>query len=428
MIYSISVQRSAPLRIARRRYAYKFQIMYSRYVPCLDGGSGTDRVRRLGERMELREFSGLVERLYEAALNPEGWRAMAIDLARAFDSPSCIIQLRDLAAHQTIILSNTDNFSAKAVADYEAHYHATDVYVDGAMRIGTGVPLIGSQVVDDNILLHSEYYADWCKSVGNFHLAGGMMAIDDSAVAGIGIHRAYGTHDYNAADREAMGLVLPHLTRALQMYRKMNGLERQGAIGLAALEAMAVGVMVVDAAGRLLFSNTVAERLLQKDQGITVSHGHLRAQTADRNPMLQHTIREAVAGFSGRSLHNGMLVLPRRDALPLSLLICPAPGHRLGADRLQATAIIFVNNPDDRITPTEAALATQFRLTPAEARLTTALLDGEHIEDYAVRTGLSPHTVKTQLKAVFAKTGCGRQSDLMRVVLTNPVLRMCRQG
>lgn len=87
-----------------------------------------------------------------------------------------------------------------------------------------------------------------------------------------------------------------------------------------------------------------------------------------------------------------------------------------------------MNNPDDRVTPAEAALALQFRLTPAEARLTAALLNGEHADDYAVRTGLSPHTVKTQLKAVFAKTGCGRQSDLMRIVLANPVLRMCRQG
>lgn len=378
--------------------------------------------------MELRDFSVLVERLYDAALNPEGWRSMAADLARAFESPSCAIQLRDIAANQTIILSNTENYDAKAIADYEAHYHATDMYVDGAMKLGVNVPLIGSQIVDENKLLHSEYYADWLKGVGIFHLAGGMMAIDGGAVAGIGIHRPYGAEGYDAADREAMGLILPHLTRALQMYRKMHGMERQGAIGLAALEAMAVGVMVVDAAGKLLFSNSVAERLLQKGQGIAVSHGHLRAQGADRNQLLQHAIREAIVGFTGRSSHAGMLVLPRPDALPLSLLVCPAPGHRLGADRLQATAIIFVNNPDDRITPAEAALATQFRLTPAEARLTAALLDGEHVDDYARRAGLSPHTVKTQLKAVFAKTGCGRQSDLMRVVLTNPVLRMCRQG
>lgn len=378
--------------------------------------------------MELREFSVLVERLYDAALNPEGWRNIASDLARAFNSHSCAIQLRDIAANQTVVLTNTDNYNSQAIADYEAHFHATDMYVEGAMKIGVGIPLIGSQIVDDNKLLNSEYYADWLKQVGIFYLTGGMMAIDGTAIAGIGIHRPYGAENYSTADREAMGMILPHLTRALQMYRKLHGLERHGAIGLAALEAMAVGVMVVDAAGKLLFSNTVAERLLQKGQGITVSHGHLRAQIPERNLPLLHAIREAVAGFTGRPSHAGMLVLPRPDALPLSLLVCPAPGHRLGADLLQATAIVFVNNPDDRVTPTEAALATQFRLTPAEARLTAALLDGEHVDDYAIRTCLSPHTVKTQLKAVFAKAGLGRQSDLMRAVLANPVLRMCRQG
>lgn len=376
--------------------------------------------------MDLRQFSALVESLYEAALNPEGWRNVATDLARAFHSGSCAVQLRDLATGQTVVLTNTDNYNAKAIADYEAHFHATDMYVDGAMKLGVGVPLLGSQVVDDNALLNSEYYADWLKHVGIFHLTGAMMAVDTGAIAGIGIHRALGSHGYNEDDRQAMGLLLPHLTRALQMYRKLSRLERQGGIGLAALEALAVGVMVVNAAGKLLFTNTVAEKLLQKGQGIAVSHGHLRAQFNDRNLMLQQTIREAIAGFSGRSSHGGMLTMPRREGLPLSLLVCPAPGYRLGADRLQAAAIIFVNNPDDRITPTEAALCAQFGLTPAEARLTAALLDGEHLDDYAIRTGLSPHTVKTQLKAVFAKTGCGRQADVVCVVLSNPILRMCR--
>lgn len=378
--------------------------------------------------MDLQQFSALVESLYEAALNPEGWRRVAPDLARAFHSGSCAIQLRNLANGQTVILSNTDNYDAKALADYEAHYYAIDPYVDAALKIDFGVPVVGSHLVDGNKMLNSELYADWGKGIGVFHLTGAMMAVDAGAMAGIGIHRAYGNEDYTEDDRQAVGLLLPHLTRALQMYRRLNGLERQGGIGMAALEALAVGVMVVNAAGKLLFSNTVAERLLQKGQGIAVSHGHLRAQFGDRNLVLQQTIREAIAGFSGRSSHAGMLTMPRREGLPLSLLVCPAPGYRVGADRLQAAAIIFVNNPDDRITPAEAALTTQFSLTPAEARLTAALLDGEHLDDYATRTGLSPHTVKTQLKAIFAKTGCGRQADLVRVVLSNPVLRMCRQG
>ncbi len=378
--------------------------------------------------MELRQFSGLVERLYDAALNPEGWGDIAIDLARAFNSGSCKFQFQDLQRTHASVLCATSNYDARSNADYESYYFAKDPCVTAARKIGVGTPILSHELIAPEVFLNSEVYNDYGRRIGAFYLVGAMLPVGNGAMAGIGIHRPYGSESYDPADREAMGLLVPHLTRALQMYRKLHGLERQGAIGLAALEALAVGVMVVDAAGRLLFSNTVAEKLLQQGQGIIASHGHLRAQAPERNMLLQQTIREAIAGFTGRSQHAGMLVLPRPDALPLSLLVSPAPGHRLGVDVLQATAIIFVNNPDDRITPAEGALTAQFRLTPAEARLTAALLDGEHVDDYALHAGLSPHTVKTQLKAVFAKTGCGRQSDLIRTILANPVLRMCRQG
>lgn len=378
--------------------------------------------------MELRQFSVLVETIYEAAFNPGNWSGLAPSIAKVFNAGSCKFQFQDMLRTRASVLCATGNYDERSNTDYEKYYFAKDPCVTEARKIGIGTPVLSQDMIAPEVFLNSEVYNDYSRRIGVFHLVGAMLPVGSGAVAGIGIHRPYKAGTFDLQDKQTIALLVPHLTRALRIYRKMHGLELQGGIGLAALEAMAVGVMVVDATGKLLFSNTVAERLLQKGQGITVSHGHLRAQSAERNLVLQHTIREAIAGFSGRSSHAGMLVLQRRDALPLSLLISPAPGYRLGADLLQATAIIFVNNPDDRITPAEAALATQFRLTPAEARLTAAMLDGEHVDDYAIRTGLSPHTVKTQLKAVFAKTGCGRQSDLMRIVLANPVLRMCRQG
>jgi DNA-binding CsgD family transcriptional regulator len=45
-----------------------------------------------------------------------------------------------------------------------------------------------------------------------------------------------------------------------------------------------------------------------------------------------------------------------------------------------------------------------YGLTEAEARLTSGLLRGERLEDYAARTGISMNTARTHLKSVFAKT------------------------
>jgi DNA-binding CsgD family transcriptional regulator len=61
-------------------------------------------------------------------------------------------------------------------------------------------------------------------------------------------------------------------------------------------------------------------------------------------------------------------------------------------------------------------------MTPAEARMVCGLLKGLNLEEYALEARVSPATVRTQLKHVFAKTGATSQSALMRLVLGNPVL------
>jgi DNA-binding CsgD family transcriptional regulator len=86
-------------------------------------------------------------------------------------------------------------------------------------------------------------------------------------------------------------------------------------------------------------------------------------------------------------------------------------------------ALLIFGDPDaNPSTPTQA-LIELYGLTPAEARLMAALVDGERLEDYADRQQISINTVRTQSKQIFAKTGHGRQADLIREVLANPALR-----
>ncbi|HEY3799247.1 MAG TPA: helix-turn-helix transcriptional regulator [Caulobacteraceae bacterium] len=60
-------------------------------------------------------------------------------------------------------------------------------------------------------------------------------------------------------------------------------------------------------------------------------------------------------------------------------------------------------------------LAAAFGLTPAETRVALHLIDGGDIASYARETGLSPGTVRSQLKSIFAKTGVTRQAALVRL-------------
>jgi DNA-binding CsgD family transcriptional regulator len=57
-----------------------------------------------------------------------------------------------------------------------------------------------------------------------------------------------------------------------------------------------------------------------------------------------------------------------------------------------------------------------YGLTPAEARVALATSSGLGIQEAALRLGLSPNTIKTHLRRVFAKTGTVRQSELTRLM------------
>ena len=128
---------------------------------------------------------------------------------------------------------------------------------------------------------------------------------------------------------------------------------------------------------------------------------------------------------AGRSLRAGaVLAIRRPEQPPLSLLVCPAPRDLNQLCLPHPGAVIFMNSPDEQRPLPEALLARYYGLTPAEARLVGALAAGARLQDYAEEVGISFQTARNHLKRIFAKTDHHRQSDLVRDVLANPVLRL----
>jgi DNA-binding CsgD family transcriptional regulator len=56
-------------------------------------------------------------------------------------------------------------------------------------------------------------------------------------------------------------------------------------------------------------------------------------------------------------------------------------------------------------------------LTPAEARVAIALLEGGSARNVADYLNVSPHTVRTQLKQIYAKLGVDTRARFVRMML-----------
>jgi DNA-binding CsgD family transcriptional regulator len=198
---------------------------------------------------------------------------------------------------------------------------------------------------------------------------------------------------------------------------------RQSEFGFSALDALVVGLMVIDAERKLLFANATAGRFLAARRGLGERNGILRAEDRTDDATLQRAVdalgRAASQGPSARPF---MMTLTRVEGRPLSLMIVALHGDMPGITPVQPAAMIMIDDPQNRPRPGAEALSTLWNLTPAEARLTAALASGERLDVYAGQNNISVQTAKTHLKRVFGKAGVTRQSDLIREVLMNPVL------
>jgi DNA-binding CsgD family transcriptional regulator len=85
-------------------------------------------------------------------------------------------------------------------------------------------------------------------------------------------------------------------------------------------------------------------------------------------------------------------------------------------------AAMYLSDPE-RTTPIDPeTLSATFELTPKEAAVAVALANGLSVEEVSKTNGTTLNTIRTQLKAIFRKTGTRRQTELVRLLLSGPFM------
>jgi DNA-binding CsgD family transcriptional regulator len=100
---------------------------------------------------------------------------------------------------------------------------------------------------------------------------------------------------------------------------------------------------------------------------------------------------------------------------PMALHLVPICGA--AHDIFSQVASILIATPVDRVaSPNAELLEGLFDLTPGEARVARAVAEAKSVETIADLYNVSTGTVRNQLKSIFAKTGTGRQVELVRLL------------
>jgi len=76
----------------------------------------------------------------------------------------------------------------------------------------------------------------------------------------------------------------------------------------------------------------------------------------------------------------------------------------------------MVATPDIAASPTSEQLRDFFDLSSAQARVVLALLQGNDVMTSAAKLHISINTMRSHMRAIYAKMGINNQSDLLRLL------------
>jgi DNA-binding CsgD family transcriptional regulator len=179
-----------------------------------------------------------------------------------------------------------------------------------------------------------------------------------------------------------------------------------------ALQMLGLPGAALRVSGRLSACNSLFEALIPT----TVEDRLARLTLVNKNADV--LLERALASGIHRATEDGVtsIAIPATQGrVPLIIHLVPVLGA--GQDIFSQAAFVAVVTPIDRgAVPTANVLQGLFDLTPAEARVARAIAEGDTIADIAPSLGVAEGTIRTQLKAVLAKTGLHRQAELVALL------------
>ena len=120
------------------------------------------------------------------------------------------------------------------------------------------------------------------------------------------------------------------------------------------------------------------------------------------------------------------------DGHLLTVTVCPIRSKDLGrlsdAGFKDAAVMLFIIDPANRRSIPLGHIMDAYKLTQAEARVALAVSSGHNVGEAARLLSLSPNTIKTHLRRIYAKTSTEGQVQLAGLVTALGTLRLTTDG
>jgi len=377
-------------------------------------------------------LADMVGLIYEAALDPARWIDF-VSLVENIYPDGRITMFAHRDGRPTNALTAQKNFRSDDLQAYSDYYVTNSPFVANVDKIPLGIPTFSEHVVDNAELYKTEHYNDFVRPRGLGHYAVGILLERDAQGM-----TAFSIADHKDDDvrrshqKRLLQLLTVHLQRAIKLHRTLACQSATTAATQAAFDRWTQPAFVLSASARVVSMNAAAAALLKREDCIWLDRdGQLRSVDDAKSRAIELAARKcaAIADRPGPAADPAIresVLLPRPAPAPplqAAAWTLPFSDQRAAFAAPQGRVLLIVFDPLQVQRTPVRWLSRQFGLSPAEERLTDAIVNGVTLADAADQIGIRLSTARTRLKAIQTKTGCSRQVDLVRLAMSMPVVR-----
>jgi DNA-binding CsgD family transcriptional regulator len=373
---------------------------------------------------ELEEISSLTGDIYDAALNPALWTGVLEKSAQFVGGPAASLFSKDAA-------SRTGNVAHQFGIDpyYQQLYFEKIIKFDPLM-IGHYFAEVGEPVAVADIMPYDEFletrgYREWGVPQGLVDVLN--VALDKTATSAAMFCVFRHARDGRVDDemRRRMRLIAPHMRRSVLIGRVIDLGTAEAASFGDTLDGISDGVVLVDAFGRIVRANVSGHALLAEGSVLSAAGRKLVANDAGAEQALHDVFLAAAGGDAAVGVKGIAVPLTARSGerhvahvLPLT-----SGARQRAGTSYAAVAAVFVHKAALETPSPPEVVARTFNLTPSELRVLLCVVEVGGVAETAVALGIAETTVKTHLRRLYAKTGTGRQAQLVKLVagFSNPL-------
>ncbi|MDX8494844.1 LuxR C-terminal-related transcriptional regulator [Mesorhizobium sp. VK22B] len=368
------------------------------------------------ERLDSEVLGSIIGEIYDCVLNPEGWAGVMTRITEAVD-----------AAYTTVALAGTaDNhgrFAAQSAWDpVQMRALQEDYDFDGIPGLKAAVvgdidtPVATLSHMSEAELRQTPFFQNWAKPQGLREACITKFVHTPDRIGLMGCTTRANRGIITVEEQRFLALLSPHLRRASLIGDLLDQTRITANLYRETLDHLAVPVVLASADGAILHANGAADRMFSGQGPILSRNGLLQPQ----NPAVARALAEAIAGAASADASLGSrgigLPVSAPGQPPAVAYVLPLTEGTARAAFRPACAAVFVSTTTSSSPLPEAVLTTLFDLTPAEARVLLRIGSGLSASKSALSLGISENTLKTHLNRIFAKTGTGRQADLVKLI------------